>query len=190
MMDRPKAHRGRGRGAPGRAAGGHLVVPGIEGPAPQRVVRRRPHREFRGIGAAHDNRTRVEQVTHERRVVRRDQARQRGQAVRGGLPGNVDVLLDGHRNAVERSERSAPHHRPVLHPGIAHRLVRAIRHDGVEAPVVLRNAIEHRLHHLDARHFARPDHCDELHRTPAPEASVHQPAPFLNGTSFHVTTGV
>ena len=174
VVYRPEPHRRGGRRSTGRSTWRGLVVPGIEGPAAQRVVRGPAHRKLRGIGAPHDDCAGVEQVARHRRMVRSDQVSVRGQAVRGCLPGDVDILLDGDRDPVQRPEGRAAVGLPVLPFGRAQRLVGAVGDDRVDAPVVPGDAPQHRFRDLDARHLARPNHRGELDRAPAPQILVHR----------------
>ena len=175
VVDRPEPHR-RGGGRPaGGAARRRRLVPRIEGAAAQRVVGRPPHRKLGSIGATHDDRAGIEQVAHHRRVIRGNEAGQRGEAVRGRLSGDVDVLLDGDRDAVQRARRRPAVDLAVLLLGGAQRVFGAVRDDRVDTPVVRGDASEHRLRYLDARCLARPDHRGQLDRAPAPQTTIHVP---------------
>ena len=154
---------------PGDVSSSH----GLKGSAAKRVVRGPAHGELRGVGAPHDDRAGFEEVAHHRRVVRSDEIRERGEAVRGRLSSDVHVFLDGDRNTVQRSECLAAVHLPVLPFGGPQRLFGAVGDDRVDASVVHCDPLEHRLRYLDARDLARPYHRGKLDRAPPPHILIH-----------------
>ena len=114
VRDRPDPGRHARRRPARRPPAGHaLGVPGVAGEAAQGIVGERPERELRGVGPADDHRARPLEVARDRGIVRRDDPGEPGHAVRVRLPGHVHVLLDGHRDAVERTGRHAGPERGV-----------------------------------------------------------------------------
>jgi hypothetical protein len=77
-------------------------MPRIPGAPVQRVNGGRPHGELGCVGAANDNRTRAPKAAHNRRVIRRDEIRQSGKAVRRCLALLVDIHLNCDRNSEQR----------------------------------------------------------------------------------------
>ena len=132
---------------PGVASGCH----GLMRAAVQRIHRRGAHRDFRGVGAADDDRAGATQMPHERRIGRRDHGREGRQAVRRRLAFLIDVHLDGHGHAEERPGRDAARERAIGRRRLRQRLLAAIHDDRVQRRIERADALDDRRHHLDAR---------------------------------------
>ncbi len=98
------AQRHRGRPASGGTAGGHALVPGIVGHAPQGVVGEPAQAELRGVGASDHDRPGARQIRHHGRVLVGHVLPIGRDAVGVGQPGLVHVVLDGDGHATQRTE--------------------------------------------------------------------------------------
>jgi hypothetical protein len=88
--------------------------------------------------------------------------------LRGRCPGEVDVFLDGERDAVERRELAAGDGDPVgLAGGLEHLLVKA-DHDRVDGGVHGLYPAQVRFDDLADRHLPAPDQGGELGRAQPP----------------------
>ena len=105
-----RAHPAGQRGglAAARAAGGDGRVPRVAGQAAQRGVGVHAQAEVGQVGPGERDRPGRAHPLDHRRVDRGDGLLERRHPVGGGRAGDVDVLLDGDRDAVERAERRAP----------------------------------------------------------------------------------
>ena len=154
--NRPHSRRHARRRPARRSAAGHpFGVPRVAGEPAQRIVGERAEREFRGIGPADDHRARPCEVARDREIFGGDDVREPRHSVRGRLPRLVHVLLDGDRDAVERTggragpERFVESVRPLagaLAEVDGYRV--EVRVDGLEPFAV-------RFHHLRARESPR-----------------------------------
>src|SRR5439155_235406 len=95
---------GHGRpGAAGRPPGHTLEVVGIAGGAVAAVLGGGTHGELVHVALARDHRPRLAQPRDDGGVVGRAPAGQDPGRARGGVVGRAQVVLDQHRNALERS---------------------------------------------------------------------------------------
>ena len=141
--ERQRHHAGgdRGRGAARGSTGSMLAVPGIARLGGISM------RELGGRGLAEDDGPCHAQALRGRRVLRRRFVSERTRACRRRHPGDVEDILDTHRDAVER---------PAEPPGL--RLLRALARDRAGARFVEMNpGSKRRLHRPDPRQAALED---------------------------------
>ena len=129
------------RGAAGRddrtfaaaaAAARPLEVPRVVRPAEERIVSLLVEEQLGHVGLADDDRSRLAQAG-DQRAVRGLQHVLAGRQPEGRRqPGDVELLLDGDRDAAERPEGLAALARGVDRIGFEARLVEAPRDDGVQ----------------------------------------------------------
>ena len=148
-------------------------VPGVQGAAVQRIVGRRAHRQLGRVGAPDDDRAGVQKVLDQRRVIGRDDALERGHAVGGRRALDVDVLLDGHRDAVQRPELGTVGQRAVRAIRGGEGLVAVVVDDRVELGIERADAADDRFHHVDAAEPLLPDALCQLTGAKAPQRIAH-----------------
>ena len=134
------AGRTGGARAGAQAAGVLRQVPGIARQRMEARHARRRHAVVRHRGLGEDDRAGLAQARARRRILRGGDERHRGRAERDRHALGGDVLLHGHRHAVERPDRFAL--RPALRRGgLAPRAVRIVGIERVEMRLPARHVL-------------------------------------------------
>ena len=102
-----QARRHRGCRTTARAAGRARRIAGVAGDAERARVRDRYHRQLGHRRLAQDDRAGFAQTRGHGRVVRRPRNTRGRASARARHPGDIDMVLDRNRHAVERAERRA-----------------------------------------------------------------------------------
>src|SRR5262245_30821263 len=116
-------------------------MPRVPRAAVQRIYRRHTHRKFGRVGAPYDDRASASQVAYERRVIWGDEIGESRKPVRRGLPLLVDIHLDRHRYAKQRTRLDSGCELPVGSGGLSQGLIGEIDHDRVQFGVDLTDAV-------------------------------------------------
>ena len=150
----------------------------------KRIVGEPPEAEFRSVGAADDDGAGLPEMGNDRRVLAGHMIREGWNAVGGRLPGHVDILLDGDRNAMQWSDRSSGRHDLI---GGARRTACLVIHahrDGVHMPIDLVHAGDVALHHLESTHLPSADRRHRLSGAPLPPVLHQRHAPVFRAVRF------
>ena len=155
--------RGRCRAGTGAgAAGGERRVPRVARDAGERAVAQRLPAELGRGGLADADRARLAQATNEGRVDVRHPVLEDVRAPHRPHALGQREVLDRHRQAVQRAERRAPHHRLL---GVARGRQRGVGRDGaerVQRRIEPLDALERGPRQLDRRELLRADEPGQL----------------------------
>ena len=148
--ERRHAARERRAFAPAGAAGSAVRVPRVVRDAVQRALGGDAQPEVGEVGAPDRNGAGSTGPLHERRIGGRDRFGECHDGLRRGCPGDVDVLLDRHGYAVQRTQRFARGYGAVGGVGGDESLRVHAPHDCVQVRVDLVDASEMGNDHLPA----------------------------------------
>jgi hypothetical protein len=157
VLEAGEARGERGRGAAGGSAWNALHIPwvvrrpadGIEGlPVGEHS------RDFR---LAENDGARGKKAVDDNGVCGRARLAQRLESPRGRQPGDVEGLLDRHRDAVQRSPERAVRERAVRGASASPRPVAVEHHDRIERRVVTCDALEVEIEQLECADLACAD---------------------------------
>ena len=160
----------RRRAAAAAAAGAAPQVPRVGGRAERRGPRRGAHRQLVHVGASDEHRTGRAQPGHHRGVVQGHDLARGGRAAGGGLPLDVDVVLDD-----ERARRPAGPDRLAAEPGQVD--ARARRRERARRPPGRRRAPRARSRRCGAGRPAPPPRRTPHRGPPAARAGRHRDRP-------------
>ena len=166
--------RGDGRGLSARRAAGRPVrVPRVPGQAEQGVVGGEAHTHLGKVGLSDGDGPRCHQSPDSRVVEGGDPVGKGLDAIRGGVAGQVQAVLDRHGHTMERAGGEPCGSDPVGCIGGAPCRALQEQHGGVQPAVHLVDAFKVGVYHLPAGHLTVGDHGCQLQRGPVPENVIH-----------------
>ena len=169
-----KAKRGHACGqsrpfSAARTTCGPSRIPRIAGDAVQGTVRVNAQPHVGQIGPPDRHRPGLAHPLDDWRVEGNHGPSERRQSPRGRRAGQIDVLLDGEGDAVQRSQRVFGGDLAIRLVGALARLLRQNLDDGVEFRIDGRDPSEMRLDNLVARHLFPGDESRQFARRTAPQ---------------------
>ena len=161
-----RQHPGRERrsGAAARPAGGFRDVVGVDGGSVDLVVGVRPHAELRHVGLADRNGARQSQASDEDRVLDGHRVPVDRGTARERKPDRRFEILEGDREAVQRSHGLARRSRIGVVSEGETSFIREFRDNRVDGRIERVDAVQMRLHHVARGHLSRADQAGDLAR--------------------------
>ena len=167
----PGGHRGRAAAA--RPAGAAIGIPGISAGIPQTVGGVADEPELRTVGLAEHDGSGTENPLHGERVRARHVVAEDERALRRPHTAGVFRVLDRHRDAVQRPQRVAAHHRILGGPCRAQRALPRDGQIGTQSSVEALDPLAIQLHKFAWRHFPCEDAAALLQRPGKSEIVIH-----------------
>ncbi len=158
---RRTSRRDCGRFPTTRSSSGTRQIPGIIGTPIEKIVRLPRHEQLGGVGHAQDDRSRIAQASHQRRVGVSDVSRTQFRPRLAAHSRHVNRTLDADGNAVQWAQILVLHHRRLSLACLSERSSIIKLHKSIDFRIQFLDPSQMRFNYFDGRNFPRANlSCD------------------------------